>query len=89
MAHRVDTNQRAITLALRQVGASVQPLHTIGRGCPDLLIGFRGINFLLELKIPGNKLTSDEVEWHETWRGQVRIISTIDEVFKLIMEETK
>ncbi len=26
----------------KAVGASVSPLHAVGRGVPDLLVGFRG-----------------------------------------------
>jgi len=83
-AARVDANQREIVAALRAVGVSVQPLHTVGKGCPDLLCGVRGTNLLLEIK-DGNKppsarkLTPDEAAWHESWRGQVAIVESVDE----------
>jgi len=83
-AARVDANQSEIVAALRAVGVSVQPLHTVGKGCPDLLCGVRGTNLLLEIK-DGNKppsarkLTSDEAAWHESWRGQVAIVESVDE----------
>jgi hypothetical protein len=83
-AARVDSNQSEIVAALRAVGVSVQPLHTVGKGCPDLLCGVRGTNLLLEIK-DGNKppsarkLTPDEAAWHESWRGQVAIVESVDE----------
>lgn len=49
-AYRVDNNQQVIVAALRQHGCTVQHLHVIGKGCPDLLIGVNGANFLLEIK---------------------------------------
>ena len=42
-AAAVDANQTAIIRALRKAGVSVQPLHTVGQGCPDIIAGFRGL----------------------------------------------
>lgn len=89
MPKRVDANQPAIVQALREVGASVQHLHAVGRGCPDILIGFRGVSYVAEIK-DGSKppskrrLTPDEEEWHQKWRGQVAIIETIEDALRLI-----
>lgn len=47
---RIDGNQAQIVRALRQVGATVLSLADMGDGCPDLLVGFRGFNILLEVK---------------------------------------
>lgn len=68
-AARVDANQSMIVKALRGVGAFVQPLHTVGDGCPDLLVCYRGKTLLIEVKdgdkVPSQrKLTKDEEEWH-------------------------
>jgi hypothetical protein len=52
---RVDSTQVGIVLALRKTGASVQHLHTIGKGCPDLLVGYRGRNILIEVKSDGGR----------------------------------
>jgi hypothetical protein len=80
----VDVNQSDIVAALRKVGASVQPLHAVGAGVPDLLIGFRGGNLLIECKDGAKKpsdrkLTPAQVEWHEKWRGQVCVVSSVAE----------
>lgn len=88
-AARVDANQKAITDALRAAGCSVQPLHTVGRGVPDLLIGYNGQNFLLELKDGGKRpsarnLTDDQQDWYRNWRGQVAIAGDVDEALRLI-----
>ncbi len=86
---RADANQPAITKALRQIGATVQVIHMVGEGCPDLLVGLRGVNFLLELKDgdkppSARKLTPDEVEWHEDWRGQVAIVYDVQQAIDAI-----
>lgn len=86
MAKRVDCNQTDIVKALRKIGACVQPIHSIGKGCPDLLVGFRGMNLLLENKMPGGKLTPAEFDWHQSWHSQVKIIQSIDEAIQILNE---
>lgn len=89
MAKRADQNQPVIVQALRAVGASVQLLHAVGKGCPDVLVGFRGANYLLEIKNPAQKpsarcLTPDEKQWHLTWLGQKAVVETPDEALAAI-----
>jgi hypothetical protein len=69
MAKRIDQNHVEIVHALRAVGASVLSLHTLGKGAPDLLVGFRGCTYLLEVKTLTGKLKDCQVEWHNAWRG--------------------
>lgn len=86
MAKRADANQPEIVEALRAAGASVQHTHEIGRGCPDLAVGFRGQNYWLEVKTPYtmNDLTDDELRWHMNWRGNVYVVGTVDEALRAI-----
>jgi len=76
---KVDANQTAVVSALRAAGASVQSLASVGKGVPDLLIGFRGVNLLMEVK-DGNKaksaqkLTEDQLRWHGLWLGPISIV---------------
>ena len=67
----------------------MQPLHTVGKGCPDLLCGVRGTNLLIEIKdgqkVPSaRKLTPDEAAWHQSWRGQVAIVESVDDALRLV-----
>lgn len=80
---RIDANQRQIIQALRQAGATVQPIHQIGDGCPDLLVGFRGWNYLLEIK-NGSRLTPDESTWHDAWRGRVAVVASVEDALLAI-----
>ena len=86
---RIDANQGEIVAYLRRIGASVQVLSAVGHGCPDLLVGFRGRNVLLEVKDGGKppskrKLTPDEQEWHALWRGEVRIVESIQDARSIL-----
>lgn len=76
-AKRRDGNERPIIAALEAAGATVTQLGD--PGLPDLLVGYRGLTFLLEVKDPGNKgsarpskynavggrgmLTASQVKW--------------------------
>lgn len=84
MPKRVDRNQPEIVKALRELGASVQCLHTVGHGCPDLVIGWHGQNILAEVKSDSGALTPVERAWHDSWRGSVVIVRTVPDVLKLL-----
>ena len=83
---RTDENQQAIIDALCDVGATVHSLHRVGQGCPDLLVGYHGTNFLVEVKNPGarGKLTQAQVHWVDMWRGQVAVVETVEQALYAI-----
>ncbi|MBI1924386.1 hypothetical protein HYR99_09060 [Candidatus Poribacteria bacterium] len=83
---KVDHNQREIVSALRQIGASVYPLHFAGNGCPDLLVGFRGKNFLMEVKTERGRLNADQRTFHASWRGHVAVVKSASEAVSVICE---
>jgi Holliday junction resolvase len=83
-AARVDRNQREIVAALRKAGASVEHLHAVGKGVPDLLVGYKGRNYLLEVKGERGKLTPAQVDWHEGWIGLAHIVRTPQEALEAI-----
>lgn len=87
---KVDSNQTRVVKALRDLGATVQHLHAVGKGCPDLLVGYKGSNYLLEVKDGGKpesqrKLTPDQVIWHYDWKGQVAIVTNPQEAIDKIL----
>jgi hypothetical protein len=88
-AAKTDANQIAIVNALRKAGASVQSLAPVGKGCPDLLVGYLGINYLMEVKdgnkVPSaQKLTIDQEHWHSVWTGAVHIVKSENEALKIL-----
>ena len=86
---RVDDNQQEIISALRKAGVLVLPLHEVGKGCPDILCGFRSTLVLLEIK-DGNKppsrrkLTPEQERFHTDWKGFVRVVSSVDEALEAV-----
>lgn len=89
-AAKVDANQAEIVAALRKVGATVQSLAATGSGVPDLLVGFRGNTFLIEVKdgrLPpsARELTPDQIEWHVEWRGGAcTVVNSVGEALAFI-----
>ena len=90
MIKKVDANQKDIMTKLRMIpGISVATTHTIGKGFPDIVIGYKGKNYLVELKDgtkppSQRKLTKDEISFHSNWNGQVDICINFYDVLKLL-----
>lgn len=84
-AAKRDANEREIIKALRKLGAEVYELSS--RSIPDLLIGWRGQNYLVEVKQEKGKLTKDQERFHQTWTGQVAIIRSVDEAVTFLLEK--
>lgn len=81
---RTDENQQLIIDGLRAAHRSVAPLHAVGDGIPDLLVGFQGYNFLLEVKRDKKaKLTPDQLEFHASWRGQRAVVTNLEEALNV------
>ena len=91
-AARTDANQTEIVLACTAHGWTVQSLAPVGVGCPDIVVGARGVNVLLEIK-DGSKppserrLTPDQVAWHKRWQGQVVVVETPEEACGAVLAE--
>ena len=84
-AARADENQPVIVAALRKVGATVFSLHRVGAGCPDLLIGFRGSTFLLEVKEEKGALTLPQLRFMWEWNGdEVKVVRTVEQALRAI-----
>lgn len=83
-AGRTDANHTAIVRALRDVGASVQSLASVGNGCVDLLVGWRNGTWIMEIKTEDGTLTPAEQRWHANWRGPVYIVRSPDEALQVI-----
>jgi hypothetical protein len=86
---KIDANQPEIVAALRRIGCSVQSLANIGGGCPDILVGYRGLNHILEIKdgtLPPSRrgLTLDEYKWHEEWQGKVHCATCVDDAIWIV-----
>ena len=64
-------------------------LSAVGSGCPDIAVGFRGDNYIMEIK-DGNKspsrrqLTPAQRGWFDEWTGQAAVVKSVDEAFALL-----
>lgn len=89
-AAKIDANQPEIVKALRQIGCTVQPLHTVGDGCPDLLVGAFGVTLLMEVKdgdkVPSaRRLTEDQIVWHGRWTGgPLAVVTDIESAIRAV-----
>jgi hypothetical protein len=89
-AAKVDANQKAIVEVFRAAGASWQSLAMVGGGCPDGILGWRGITTLVEIKDGSKKpserrLNAQQVAWHGAWRGgPVVVVESVDDALAIL-----
>lgn len=81
---KVDNNQKEIVRALRNVGAGVQSLASVGKGCPDLLVLYRGKWFVMEVKTEFGKLRPAQIRWIKTFRDEVVIPRNAEDALRVI-----
>ncbi|HAI69125.1 MAG TPA: hypothetical protein DCM38_06780, partial [Gammaproteobacteria bacterium] len=78
---RVDRNQNEIASALKQAGFEVANLSRVGGGVPDLLVSTPdGHTFLVEVKSERGKLRPNQTEFQRKWRGEIRVIRSVEDV---------
>ena len=88
-ARRIDANQNEIVNALRGKGASVRVV-TQGDGIPDLLVGYRGVTILMEVKDgqkapSARKLTEAEQKFFNGWEGGLLVVvNSADEALDVL-----
>lgn len=70
-ANKTDQNQSDIVRALQKIGCSVRPLTQVKGGVPDLLVGFRGLTYLVECKNEDgrNRIEDSQKRFADEWRG--------------------
>jgi hypothetical protein len=95
-AAKIDANQPEIVEGLRKMGVTVQPLHAVGDGCPDLLCGYKGVNILLEIKnrtgrvtAKGKHLTPEQEGFHRLWRGSVDVVWDLGEAINAVQRRSR
>jgi hypothetical protein len=81
---RTDKNQEEIASALEKAGCQVErKLARLGDGIPDLLVTRNGKVYLLEVKRPGEQLTTKEYNWHQKF-WCAHIVHSIEEALKVV-----
>lgn len=90
-ARKIDANQPAIVEALRKAGCTVEHLHAVGNGCPDLLVAIENQVFLIEVKDgskapSAQKLTPDQITWHTEWKAAVHVVNSIEGALNVVRQ---
>ena len=80
MRHRTDHNQAEIVKALEAIGCTV---YKMGRPV-DLLVGYRSLNFVMDVKSRTGKNTPFQDKFFREWKGQVRIVRSPEEAIQLV-----
>ncbi len=80
-----DANEGEIVDALEAIGCIVlrldKPL--------DLLVGYRGYNYLIEVKMPKGKLTKDQKKFIPPWRGQLAVVRTPEQAIDVVTQTVR
>jgi hypothetical protein len=91
-AARVDANQLATINAFKAAmpDASVYDASACGEGFPDLVVGWRGRNYLFEVKNPDvrpsdRRLTDPQAAFHGSWQGQVHVAHSAAEMLAVML----
>lgn len=86
-----DDNHRQIVAALRSAGAFVQDMGSIGKGFVDLVVGYGGYWFVLEVKDgskpqSARKLTPAQLQWIFDVKGRapVHVVETVEQALSVI-----
>jgi hypothetical protein len=83
-AKKVDSNHKQIIKTLREIGASVFDTSAVGRGFPDIVVGWQGVNYLVEIKTPKGKPTEQQISFFTLWRGQAVLVRSATDILQLL-----
>jgi len=82
--HR-DANHKAIVAALTYHGCIVGDLANAGAGVPDVLCGYRGVLFLVEIKTAVGSLSKKQREFFDAWiEYPALVLRSADDVFDVM-----
>ena len=81
---RTDKNQEELIKAIQAIGGTVIILAARKKGTPDLLVGFRGVNYLIEVKTDKGVLGDAQKQFLRDWRGQVNVARNLEDVLRII-----
>lgn len=85
---RRDLNHGDIVAAFQRCGYSVLDLSQVGGGCPDLLVGRRGRDRLIEVKAGRGRVSDEQRRWAQTWSGDYPlVVRAIEDVYALASED--
>ena len=83
---KVDKNQKDVVKALRDYGADVFLLHTVGGGIPDLMVCYNDETILIEvIDCADKKLTPQQITLFASWKGgPLHRVNTVQEAVEVL-----
>lgn len=78
-AKRRDANETDIVDALSGIGCSILQADVC-----DLLVGFRGRSYLLEVKMPKGELKPSQKRIQAEWRGQYAVVRSVEQALAVV-----
>lgn len=69
-----DENHKTIVNLFKKQGCSVLDLAAVGRGCPDILVGYNGQTMLVEIKSKRGRLNEKQLQFQERWKGNLAVV---------------
>lgn len=87
VCRRVDANHRNLVRDLRSVGVSVLDTHTLGAGAPDLVVGYQGVNLLVEVKSRKGKQNPCQKDFGALWHGRYIVAKSAEEVLRCLISQ--
>lgn len=94
-AARTDDNHAEIRNGLREIPSmKVADTFSAGNGFPDLVCGYQGRVYLLEVKDgtkppSKRKLTPEQEKFHAEWSGYVHVVKSLDEALSIVLKPIK
>ena len=87
-----DANEPEIIKALEAAGAAVVRLEPSTAGLPDLLVGYRGQNILMEIKLPPGRqgglahapLSEDQTAFFQAWPGRAYVVRSAEQALRAL-----
>lgn len=79
-----DDNEIELASTYLKLGCSVDRISE--KGIPDLLIGFKGLTSLAEVKTKNGKPTKAQKQFRESFKGHHKEVRTIDDVLQHVNE---
>lgn len=94
-AHRKDASHKAVVAAFEAHGCSVNVIEQAKTGCPDLVVGYLGVDHGVEVKPTKEQAGKDwrrdtvpresQLAFHARWRGApIHVVRTVEDVVALV-----
>jgi hypothetical protein len=75
---------------LRAIGCSVCSLARVGDGCPDIWWGWRGVDGVMEIKTPGERLNPRQKRFHSEWQGApIPVVYSFQDALLIVQHRTR